>query len=99
MPATSVAITISLLSNQSSRWPRENTSCAAAMPADRLTKPSQSRRASRALSSRGSTSQLPMKEATATGSTIQKPQRQPSVSAICPANIGPMDGPIMLAMP
>ena len=33
------------------------------------------------------------------GSTIQKPQRQPNASAICPANIGPMDGPIMLAMP
>ena len=40
-----------------------------------------------------------MTEATATGTIIQKPQRQPSVSAIWPANIGPSDGPIMLAMP
>ena len=40
-----------------------------------------------------------MNDATATGTTIQKPQRQPSVSAIWPANIGPIDGPIMLAMP
>ncbi len=69
------------------------------MPADIVMKPSQSRRASRGVSSLGSTSQLPTTERIATGKIIQKPQRQPSASAICPANIGPMDGPIMLAMP
>ena len=90
---------ISPLSNQSSRWPRENTIWPAAIPADRLMKPSQSSRVPCLISLRGSENQQPMTAAAATGTSIQKPQRQPNDSAISPANMGPRDGPIMLDMP
>ena len=42
---------------------------------------------------------LPTTAATATGTIIQNPHCQPRLSEIWPANMGPSDGPIMLAMP